>query len=60
MRAIHPTLFMQLMSLPSSMRTELLELLGATPVEDSQLREMLAQATASLAEKDAGKSVAAL
>ena len=51
---------MQLMSLPSSVRTDLLELLGATPVEDAQLREMLAEATASLADSDINEPVPAI
>lgn len=42
MKAIHPNLFTQVMRLPAHVRAEILEFLGATPVEDAQLRQMLA------------------
>ncbi|MCV2882397.1 hypothetical protein [Actibacterium sp. XHP0104] len=44
MNTIHPNLFAQLMRLPAGIRVDLLEFLGATPVEDAQLRQMLAEA----------------
>jgi len=42
LKAIHPNLFTQVMRLPENVRAEILEFLGATPVEDAQLRQMLA------------------
>lgn len=48
MRSIHPNLFAQVMRLPASMRADLLEFLGATPVEDAQLRLLLTDATARI------------
>ena len=38
---INPGLFARLMRLPDSARTDLLEFLGATPVADAQLSEMI-------------------
>jgi hypothetical protein len=38
---INPGLFAKLMRLPDSARTDLLEFLGATPVADAQLSEMI-------------------
>jgi len=40
-KTIDPNLFTQLMRLPVGMRVDILEFLGATPIEDTQLRAML-------------------
>jgi hypothetical protein len=48
---INPGLFASLMRLPDSVRTDLLEFLGATPVADAQLAEMIQ----SVAEKALGE-----
>ena len=50
MKAIHPSLFTQVMKFPDSVRADLLEFLGATPVEDAQLKQMIAEVTARLDE----------
>lgn len=50
MKAIHPNLFTQVMQFPDSVRTDLLEFLGATPVEDAQLKQMIADVAARLDE----------
>jgi hypothetical protein len=47
-KAIHPNLFTQVMRLPEGVRTDLLEFLGATPVVDEQLRQMIADVTRRL------------
>lgn len=41
MKAIHPNLFTQVMRFPAGVRADLLEFLGATPVVDEQLRQMI-------------------
>lgn len=38
---IHPSLFTRVMQLPAGIRADMLEFLGATPVEDAQLEHML-------------------
>jgi len=38
------------MKFPDSVRADLLEFLGATPVEDAQLKQMIAEVTARLDE----------
>ncbi|WP_212523668.1 hypothetical protein [Actibacterium sp. MT2.3-13A] len=48
MKAIHPNLFTQVMKFPDSVRADLLEFLGATPVEDAQLKQMIADVAARL------------
>ena len=50
MKAIHPNLFTQVMQFPDSVRADLLEFLGATPVEDAQLKQMIADVSARLNE----------
>ena len=46
LKPIAPSLFAQVMSLPPKARIELLELLGTTPLNDAQLRDLLAETTA--------------
>lgn len=46
MQSIHPNLFTELMLLPMSLRRDLLEFIGGTPVEDAQLRQILADLSA--------------
>ncbi|MFZ1726411.1 MAG: hypothetical protein WBO29_08825 [Albidovulum sp.] len=41
MLTINPGLFARLMRLPDSARVDLLEFIGATPVGDAQLSEMI-------------------
>ncbi len=41
MHTIDPGLFAKLMRLPDAMRIDLLEFLGATPVEEAQLSAMI-------------------
>lgn len=41
MKTIHPSLFTQLMQFPANVRGDLLEFLGATPVVDEQLKQMI-------------------
>lgn len=48
MKAIHPNLFTQVMRFPENVRADMLEFLGATPVEDAQLKQMIAEVTALL------------
>lgn len=50
MKAIHPNLFNQVMRLPAGIRADLLEFLGATPVEDAQLRQMIDDITSHKAD----------
>jgi hypothetical protein len=49
-KAIHPNLFTQVMKFPDSVRADLLEFLGATPVGDAQLKLMIADLAARLDE----------
>lgn len=55
-KPIHPSLFNELMQFPDGIRRELLEFLGATPVVDEQLREMIADIFARL-ESEKGDTV---
>lgn len=48
MRMIDPGLFTRLMRLPDAARGDLLEFLGATPVGDAQLSEMIERLTARI------------
>lgn len=57
MKAIHPSLFTQLMRFPEHIRQELLEFLGATPVVDEQLRTMIAEVAQRI--QDGGGEVSA-
>lgn len=41
MKAIHPNLFTQVMQFPANVRADMLEFLGATPVEDAQVKIMI-------------------
>lgn len=41
LRTINPGLFARLMRLPDSARADLLEFVGATPVADAQLSQMI-------------------
>ncbi|MGB8622669.1 MAG: hypothetical protein WCD16_07610 [Paracoccaceae bacterium] len=54
MKDIHPNLFNQVMRLPAGVRTDILEFIGATPVGDAQLKQMIADVTQRL--EDMGKS----
>ncbi len=44
MKPIHPNLFAQVMRLPAGIRGDILEFLGATPVDDAQIRRIIADA----------------
>ncbi|MEX5730124.1 hypothetical protein Ga0609869_003477 [Rhodovulum iodosum] len=48
MREIHPSLFTQVMGFPQSVRSEMLEFLGATPLDNAQLRLIIAEVARDL------------
>ena len=48
MRMIDPSLFTRLMRLPDAARVDLLEFVGATPVGDAQLAEMIERMAARI------------
>lgn len=48
MRCINPNLFARLMWLPDSVRVDLLEYVGSTPVADAHLERMIEFLSASL------------
>lgn len=52
MREIHPSLFTQVMRFPQNVRSEMLEFLGATPVDDAQLQRIIADVSRDLARAD--------
>lgn len=51
MNTIDPDLFAKLMSLPDGDRTDLLEFLGATPVDQEQLNTMIGEIENSILDK---------
>ncbi len=57
MKNIHPNLFAQVMRFPDSVRADMLEFLGATPVEDAQLKQMIADVTQRLERSPRGNDL---
>lgn len=51
MTTIAPDVFTKLMTLPAGQRLDLLEFLGATPVEEAQLTQLIESIEKSIAEK---------
>lgn len=50
MRSISPDLFAKLMRLPANDRFDLLEFIGATPMEDLDLDELIEQITTQVSD----------
>ena len=57
MKAIHPSLFSQVMRFPDNVRTDFLEFLGATAVEYAQLNQMIVDVTERLDKMPSGDNV---
>lgn len=55
MHKINPGLFTQLMRLPDSIRADLLEFVGGTPVADVQLQQIIEGISARLASEHQGR-----
>lgn len=48
MRSIDPNLFTRLMRLPDAIRVDLLEFLGASPIADIQLSDLIEKISAQI------------